>query len=215
MTQPPQYGPPPQWGYPTPPPWGPPTSTVAIVALVMTFVFPPAGFVLGLVALSQIKKTGEGGRGLAVAAVAVSSAFTLLTAAVIALVVHLALSGDFEDGPVGSISEVGSTEVGTCLRHSFVVDCSTAHDEEVSYVSPILLKRYPSERAIRSLGNGICRDTFRGYVGTSPDGSDDDYDFYAPSRAEWDNGEHRLVCVVVPGSFDGTRFSRSQQGSGN
>lgn len=45
---------------------------MAIVALVCAFILPILGFILALVALSQIKKTGEKGHGLAVGAVIVS-----------------------------------------------------------------------------------------------------------------------------------------------
>jgi hypothetical protein len=41
---------------------------MAIAALVMAFVFFPLGIVLGHLARGQIKRSGEGGRGLATAA---------------------------------------------------------------------------------------------------------------------------------------------------
>ena len=46
----------------------PPTNGMAIAAFVMVFVFFPVGIVLGHVARGQIKRTGEGGKGLATAA---------------------------------------------------------------------------------------------------------------------------------------------------
>jgi hypothetical protein len=42
---------------------------VAILALVMAFVFAPAGLVLGVVARRQIRQTGEAGDGLALAGI--------------------------------------------------------------------------------------------------------------------------------------------------
>ena len=45
-----------------------PTNGMAIAAFVMVFVFFPVGIVLGHVARGQIKRTGEGGKGLATAA---------------------------------------------------------------------------------------------------------------------------------------------------
>ena len=71
------YGPPgyaPQ-GYP-PAAWGRPTNTVAILALVMAFVFAPAGVVLGIVARKQIRRTGEDGAGLALAGIIVGGIAT-------------------------------------------------------------------------------------------------------------------------------------------
>jgi peptidyl-prolyl cis-trans isomerase B (cyclophilin B) len=53
----------------TPAPQSAKTNTMAILALVFAFVFAPVGAILGHVALGQIKKTGEDGRGLALAGV--------------------------------------------------------------------------------------------------------------------------------------------------
>ncbi|GAA4147887.1 DUF4190 domain-containing protein [Leifsonia shinshuensis] len=58
----PQYGayqPPAQPGY----------NTMSIVAFILAFFVSIVGIILGFVALSQIKRTGEQGRGLALAAV--------------------------------------------------------------------------------------------------------------------------------------------------
>ena len=46
-------------------PAGKPTNVLAIIALIGAFVFPLAGIICGHIALGQIKKTGENGRGLA------------------------------------------------------------------------------------------------------------------------------------------------------
>lgn len=73
MTQMPGPPPPPQGGYyPPPPPQGPPTNTLAIVSLVCAFVFAPAGLICGIIARRQIKQTGEGGDGLALAGIIIS-----------------------------------------------------------------------------------------------------------------------------------------------
>jgi hypothetical protein len=45
----------------------PPTNTLAIVALILGFVVPLGGIIAGHIALGQIKRTGEGGQGLALA----------------------------------------------------------------------------------------------------------------------------------------------------
>jgi hypothetical protein len=84
---PPGYGTPP--GYPPPAygqsyGYGPPsdpsrTNTLAIVAFVTTFLCTPAGLICGFLALSQIKKSGEQGRGLALAAVILSGLFLVVS----------------------------------------------------------------------------------------------------------------------------------------
>jgi hypothetical protein len=54
------------------------TSGLAVAALVLAFFFPVVGFILGIVALSSIKKNNESGRGLAISAIVVSVVLTLI-----------------------------------------------------------------------------------------------------------------------------------------
>ena len=82
---PPGYGPPPGYppqgygppGYP-PQAYGRPTNTMAILALVLAFVFAPAGLVLGIVARRQIRQTREDGDGLALAGIILGGIFTAI-----------------------------------------------------------------------------------------------------------------------------------------
>jgi peptidyl-prolyl cis-trans isomerase B (cyclophilin B) len=93
VTTPPPYGaypPPPYGGYPAdhfgyPAGYPPPKSTnsLAIVSLVCAFVFAPLGILFGHMSLSQIKKTGEEGRGLAIAGLVIGYLVTVLTVLVI------------------------------------------------------------------------------------------------------------------------------------
>ncbi|MCX2934628.1 peptidylprolyl isomerase [Mycobacterium sp. CVI_P3] len=85
MSQPPpHYPPPPYYGspygpgpYPYPAP--PPTNGMAIASLICAFVFAPLGIVFGHISLSQIKKSGEEGRGLAIAGLVISYLVTVLS----------------------------------------------------------------------------------------------------------------------------------------
>ena len=47
--------------------------TLSVLALVLAFVFPIAGLILGIVALVEANKSKGEGKGLAIAAIAVSS----------------------------------------------------------------------------------------------------------------------------------------------
>lgn len=112
----PGYGPPP--GYPPPgdksPFGGPaqfgqpaygspypgqvmPTNTLAILALVFAFIFPPAAIVLGHIAKKQIPRSGEQGSGLATAGLVLGYIFTgimvLYCAFVVALIIYGANNG--------------------------------------------------------------------------------------------------------------------------
>ncbi|GGM26015.1 hypothetical protein GCM10011608_08440 [Micromonospora sonchi] len=88
------YPPPPQpgYGYPQQPGYGHPqqqTNTLAIVALVLSLVgigsciTAPIGAIMGHVAMRQIRETGEGGEGMAKAAIIVGWILTGLLALVI------------------------------------------------------------------------------------------------------------------------------------
>ena len=89
------YGPPP--GYP--PPYGRPTNTMAILALVLAFVFAPAGLVLGIIARKQIRQTGEDGDGLALAGIIVGGIFTALF--VLVIVVWIIAVASLANGSFG------------------------------------------------------------------------------------------------------------------
>lgn len=52
------------------------TNVLAILSLIFAFVFSIAGIILGHIALNQIKKTGEQGRGLALTGTILSYVFT-------------------------------------------------------------------------------------------------------------------------------------------
>jgi peptidyl-prolyl cis-trans isomerase B (cyclophilin B) len=66
VTPPPAPTPPPAAPYAAAPA-GPRTNTLAIVSLVLAFFVSLGAVICGHIALSQIKRTGENGRGLAIA----------------------------------------------------------------------------------------------------------------------------------------------------
>lgn len=54
------------------------TNTLAIVSIVLAFIIPLAGLIVSIIALSQIKKRQEKGRGLAIASLIVSAFFSII-----------------------------------------------------------------------------------------------------------------------------------------
>lgn len=71
----------------------PPTNGMAIAALILAFVFYPLGIILGHVARGQIKRTGEGGKGLATAALVIGYLQLAVTVGVIAMAAILVAAG--------------------------------------------------------------------------------------------------------------------------
>lgn len=99
MTAPPPYGGyrPEYPGYPTGYPAGYPppghTNGMAVAALVSAVLFAPLGIVFGHISLAQIRRSGEQGRGLAIAGLVIGYVMTALALlAVLALVVIIAVA---------------------------------------------------------------------------------------------------------------------------
>ena len=67
---------------------------MAIIALVLTFVVPVVGLVLGIIALNQIKKTHEDGRVLAIVAIVINAIQLLIF--VVAMVFVVVISENFD-----------------------------------------------------------------------------------------------------------------------
>jgi hypothetical protein len=63
----------------------PTTNSMAIAALVCSLLFPPLGIVFGHIARWQIRRSGEGGRGLALAALIISYVIIVLSIAFIVI----------------------------------------------------------------------------------------------------------------------------------
>ena len=87
-----------QPGYGYGPPASSRTNTLAIVSLVMAFVFFPAGLVCGIIAKGQIKRTGEQGSGLATAGIIVSAVQIALFVLFVGLAVLITASGGGSTG---------------------------------------------------------------------------------------------------------------------
>src|SRR3954454_11661313 len=82
---PPTYDP---YGYPR----ARPTNGMAIASLICAFVFAPLGIIFGHLSLSQIKRTGEEGHGLAVAGLVISYLITVGTIVAMAAVVWFTIA---------------------------------------------------------------------------------------------------------------------------
>jgi uncharacterized membrane protein len=73
-------------------PAGPRTNVLAIVGFILAFLVSVVGIILSFIALSQIKKTGEGGHGLALAGVIIGFVVTAIYIVYIVVVVIVAIA---------------------------------------------------------------------------------------------------------------------------
>lgn len=229
--QPPQGGPFPPPGQPrpapgqpypaAPQPWGqawgqaypalqppPPVNGLAIAALVLGFfcLMPFVGLILGIVALVQIRKRGERGKGMAVAGIVLSTIGTLL------LTLVFATGGvrDAWDGFREAARGAGTTfsvEKGECFDapsgslegYAYDVDvvpCEGEHDAEVFANFLMPAGDYPGDDAITDAADEKCFDLSESYaMDTWALPADVDVYYFTPTRQSWRYGDRQITCM--------------------
>ncbi|MEV6963117.1 DUF4190 domain-containing protein [Streptomyces sp. NPDC051207] len=225
MSTPPPPGPfqPPQGPYPPPAPhpggpygsWGPvpgphgaraAVNGLAVGALVLGVLcfLPAVGLVLGLIALRQIRRRGERGRGMAIAGAVLSAAgLALWTAALTTGAVSDAWQG-FKEGVPGS--STFALDKGDCFESpggmegmTYDVDpvpCAGGHDGEVFAVVTLPGGSYPGEGSLTDTADDKCyalQDTYAMDGWAVPDHVDVYY--LMPTEDSWRFGDQEITCV--------------------
>ncbi|MFH9004181.1 DUF4190 domain-containing protein [Streptomyces afghaniensis] len=215
------YGPPPvNWpqgaqGYsphdpygPTGRPYGAPVSVnaLAVAALVLGVLcfLPAAGLVLGLIALRQIRRNGQSGRGLAIAGAVLSSVGIALWAVTLSTGVLSEAWEGFKDGARGN--ESLSLEKGDCFDapgglegDTYDVDpvsCEGGHDGEVFAVVTLPGGAFPGDAEITDIADERCyalQDQYAMDSWAMP--ADVDVYYLMPSRDSWRYGDRAITCV--------------------
>ncbi|GCB46206.1 DUF4190 domain-containing protein [Streptomyces sp. NL15-2K] len=201
------YGPPPYQG------WGQgylpynqpaPVNGLAIASLVLGILccLPAVGLVLGLIALGQIRKKGERGRGMAIAGSVLSS----LGLALWVLVLATSGASDFWDGFKDGVSSSGSPKKGECfdsptgLEGSFYdldeVPCAGEHDGEVFAVVRLPGGVFPGDGEVTRIAQDKCYELRTSYAMDAwavPEHVDVYY--IVPSADSWRTGDREITCV--------------------
>ena len=189
-----------------------PVNGLAISALVLGILcfLPAVGLVLGAVALRQIKKRGERGKGMAVGGMVMSSVGAVL------LAVALLTGGarDFWDGfrdaaddSRGSGGTAFSLDKGECFDApgdalegmAYDVDsvpCSGRHDAEVFANFKMSGGSYPGDNAVTDAADDKCyalQDTYAMDLWALP-GNVDVY-YFTPTRQSWRLGDREVTCM--------------------
>jgi hypothetical protein len=204
------------------------TNGMSIAALVVGLVpcIPFLGAIFGLVALKQVKRSGERGKGMAVAGLTLSSVWTLGLAAIITL----AAVGVFEEGdtPVTDIkagqcfntvgkklSDYGDDKDARSTSVN-VVDCAEAHDAEAFAVYEIQSGSddpYPGVDAVTEDAQTNCSKYARTYLdGKAPSASTRLY-FYVPPAEGWAGHQRAVICFL--GSPSGQVTGSLKSGGGH
>ena len=195
-------------GYPPPPAQKPGTNGFAIASLIFGIIGGVLlGFIFGFIALSQTKRTGQNGRGLALAGVILSSMWTI--GIVLAIILAVTTSATRDTG--GSVTEGGSIsatalQVGDCvngLRNSTNlsslpgVPCTQPHEGEVFAVFDLPAGDYPGSAAVDDQVSRECNDRLTAYSPSA--GSDPDVGLFSvyPLEQNWNRGDRQVVCLAT------------------
>jgi hypothetical protein len=190
----------------------PPVATVptginpfAIVSLVLSLCGGGLlGLIFGIVALVQTKRTGQRGRGMAIAGVVISSLYFVAIAVIVVIGVTTSASrnasGQIDDP--GSIS-LTSLKVGDCIEQVpsgvttgvDAVPCSKPHHAEVFAVFNLFGNTYPGDEAVATLSNNGCASRLKGYSASAAADDAIDIYYFAPTRSSWSN-DKSVICLA-------------------
>ncbi|WP_157882130.1 DUF4190 domain-containing protein [Streptomyces rubellomurinus] len=218
------HGNPYPYPYPYPPaaPSPAPTNGLAVAALVTGLVLAaPVALVLGIVALTQIKRRREHGFGMAVAGVVLGAVGTVVMSLVLgagdfsprhdddlarsgggkapAGAVHWSelKAGDcYNDTGDGVVANPGGDDTVYWVRR---VPCAEPHHGEVAGGTDFPTadgSSFPGETVLRSRAAELCRPVLDEYAldqWAVPDGMDDVYLY--PTRTTWGRGDRRVTCA--------------------
>ncbi|MGV9272693.1 DUF4190 domain-containing protein [Streptomyces griseosporeus] len=186
-----------------------PVNGLAIAALVLGLLcfVPAVGLVLGVLALVQIRRKGERGKGMAIAGSVLSSVGLALWV----LVLATGGAGDFwegfKEGARGSAN--ANLTKGQCIdmpgglaeKDVFDVDevpCSGRHDGEVFHTFEMGDgSTYPGESAVDDAAEYACYPRVNDYVMDSWAMTDDiDVYYIGPTADTWDFGDRLVACIL-------------------
>lgn len=213
------------------------TNGVAIAAIIMGVVVPIGGIIAGAIALAQIKRTGEKGRGLAIGGIVAGGVITVLSivAVVVALVVFAlfgagvaATSAAPFDPPAepgdGGVTigpseqapgDVYTLPVGACLDDissgfispSNLVDCAQPHTYEVFGGFFLADGAFPGGDSIASSAYEGCDAVYPDYVGVPWEQSTLAYTYVSPTAETWAGGDREISCMLYDPEVDQTTGS--------
>jgi hypothetical protein len=210
------YGPPYRtWGQGYSPYTRPsPVNGVAIAALVLGLLcfVPAAGLVLGVIALAQIRRKGQSGKGMAIAGVVLSSVGLALWVVTLATGAASEIWKSVEDGASGNASF--SLAAGECFDvpgdsleglTSDVdrVSCEDRHDGEVfGSVRMSGGSGFPGDDAVTDAADEQCTPLEEKYVRDSWALNGVDVYYFGPTRQSWRWGDREIACIF--GNTDGS-----------
>ena len=199
-----------------PPPYGPlpgvpqkPSSTNGFA--VASLIFGILGgallsIIFGIVALRQIPRRAQRGRGLAIAGLVLSSVWILIIG--VGILVAIATSAGRDDA--GNLNEAGdvsafSLRVGDCingvragieLRTLPAVPCENPHESEVFAQFSLANGDWPGINTIDSEADNRCGQQLTSYAPSAADDPNLQILYLHPTKQSWAQGDRTVVCLT-------------------
>ena len=182
-----------------------------------------AGIVLGILALGQIRRTGQRGRGLAIAGLAFSALWLVLLGAY--FVMH---GGKTQSPPASTGSSSSPTprpsstashgplstnvfalKPGQCFQNPpasqtvlgvtyvTVVPCSTPHNAQAFVQFTATGKSYPGVDALKRQADTGCHARIKKSVQTSKIKNSMTLHYLYPLESSWTSGHKTITCLIV------------------
>jgi hypothetical protein len=185
--------------------------------------------ILGIAAMAEIRRSGQRGRGLAIAGFALSGVWV---AAIVGLIVLGAVTGGSggsnppSGAPASSASHspattqastpasvnVFSLPVGTCfdnpsgnlfsINSVTPISCIRAHNAQVFAQFNVKGTSFPGTAAMERRADNGCNARITGHLDQSKITSAMSLHFIFPRQLAWDSGQRRISCLVVDSSRD-------------
>jgi hypothetical protein len=177
----------------------------------------PVAVGLGIAALTQIKRRGGDGKGMAIAGLVLGSLGTIGWILYIVLIVVLGLTADDDEyygapeptsSYSGSATYIDDLSVGECFDEGDEEDevvrqpCSGLHDGEVIAGVTLPDGPYPGDKQIDKDGEQSCATAFGEYVGSTVKTTKLEWDYWTPTRQLWNSNDRLVVCAAYGPDFD-------------
>jgi putative regulator of septum formation/uncharacterized protein DUF4190 len=189
-------------GYP-PPLQKPGTNGFAIAALIFGIIGGVLlGFIFGFIALSQTKRTGQNGRGLALAGIILSAMWTIGVILAIILLVTTSAIPTTALQPGDCVNNLqDSTEVQSLPG----VPCTQPHEGEVFAVFELPAGDYPGDAAVGEQITNECVARLSSYSSSANQHSGNlRLVTIYPLEQDWNRGNRGVVCIAAAASGTST-----------
>lgn len=195
----------------TPPPPGTNGFAIASLVLGLTVIGSVLGLIFGIVGLSQTKRTGQKGGGLANAGTVISAIWLLLGVVVVAIgmLPDQSPTRDPDTGVItqGDDVDVLALQVGDCIaafddeQESFAdlpaVPCSQPHHGEIYAVFDMPGVTYPGEDEVIDYADAECGERLQAYSQSAWDNQDIEIFYLYPNSRGWNGGDHGIACLAI------------------